>query len=57
MKTTTLNRRLARQVFEASADVLNVAILEQLNPDLFVSGDKAQIVLAKARGFNCGTFY
>src|SRR5258708_29675572 len=33
-----------------SADVLHVAILEQLNPDLFVSGDKDQLALATARG-------
>jgi predicted nucleic acid-binding protein len=32
-----------------SADALHVAILEQVNPDLFVSGDKDQLRLATAR--------
>jgi predicted nucleic acid-binding protein len=40
-----------------SADTLHVAILEQLNPDLFVSGDKDQLVLATARGFRSASFY
>jgi hypothetical protein len=40
-----------------SADVLHVAILEQLNPDLFVSGDKDQLTLATARGFRSARFY
>lgn len=40
-----------------SADVLHVAILEQLNPDLFVSGDKDQLALATARGFRSARFY
>jgi len=40
-----------------SADVLHVAILEQLNPDLFVSGDKDQLSLATARGFRSARFY
>ena len=40
-----------------SADVLHVAILEQLNPDLFVSGDKDQLMLATARGFRSVRFY
>jgi predicted nucleic acid-binding protein len=39
------------------ADVLHVAILEQLNPDLFVSGDKDQLALAAARGFRSVRFY
>jgi predicted nucleic acid-binding protein len=40
-----------------SADALHVAILEQLNPDLFVSGDKDQLTLATARGFRSVRFY
>ena len=40
-----------------SADVLHVAILEQLNPDVFVSGDKDQVALATARGFRSARFY
>lgn len=40
-----------------SADVLHVAMLEQINPDLFVSGDKDQIILATARGFRSVCFY
>jgi len=40
-----------------SADTLHVAILEQLNPDLFVSGDKDQLALATARGFRSVRFY
>jgi uncharacterized protein YciW len=39
-----------------AADTLHVAILEQLNPDIFVSGDKAQIALAMARGFQAADF-
>lgn len=40
-----------------SADALHVAILEQVNPDIFVSGDKDQLVLATARGFRTASFY
>jgi predicted nucleic acid-binding protein len=40
-----------------SADALHVAILEQVNPDLFVSGDKDQLTLAAARGFNSERFF
>jgi predicted nucleic acid-binding protein len=40
-----------------SADAVHVAILEQLNPDLFVSGDKDQLALATARGFRSASFY
>jgi predicted nucleic acid-binding protein len=39
-----------------SADVLHVAILEQVNPDLFISGDKDQVALAVARGFQAVNF-
>ena len=35
-----------------SADILHVAILEQFNPDIFVSGDSNQVALARTRGFN-----
>lgn len=34
-----------------AADVLHVALLEQINPDLFVTRDKAQYDLATARAF------
>jgi predicted nucleic acid-binding protein len=40
-----------------SADVLHVAILEQINPDIFVSGDKDQLALATARGFRSVRFH
>lgn len=40
-----------------SADALHVAILEQLNPDIFVSGDKDRLALATARGFRSVRFY
>ncbi len=40
-----------------SADALHVAILEQINPDIFVSGDKDQLALATARGFRSVRFY
>ena len=39
-----------------SADVLHVAILEQLNPDIFVSADRDQLALATARGFRSVLF-
>lgn len=39
-----------------SADILHIAILEQINPDTFVSGDKDQIALARARGFRAVSF-
>lgn len=35
-----------------AADLLHVALLEQINPDLFVTRDKDQHVLAAARAFN-----
>jgi hypothetical protein len=34
-----------------SVDVLHVALLEQINPDLFLTRDKDQGALANARGF------
>ncbi len=36
-----------------SADLLHVALLEQITPDLFLTRDKDQVTLAEARGFNC----
>ncbi len=39
-----------------AADTLHVALLEQVSPDVFVSGDQDQIELAKARGFNAVRF-
>ena len=46
----------AARIKARAADTLHVAILEQINPDLFVSGDKDQIALAKARGFQAVSF-
>ena len=40
-----------------SADVLHIAMLEQLSPDLVVSGDQDQLALATARGFRSERFY
>ena len=40
-----------------SPDTLHVAIVAQLNPDLFVSGDKDQLALATARGFQSVRLY
>jgi predicted nucleic acid-binding protein len=40
-----------------SADVVHIAILEQVNPDIFVAGDKDQLTLATARGFRSARFY
>jgi predicted nucleic acid-binding protein len=39
-----------------SADTLHIAILEQINPDIFVSGDRDQVALARARGFHAVSF-
>ncbi|HWX19743.1 MAG TPA: PIN domain-containing protein [Candidatus Binatia bacterium] len=39
-----------------SADTLHLAIIEQIDPDLFLSGDKDQLALAAARGFNVADF-
>ena len=40
----------ARQRARA-ADTLHVAILEQVQPDIFVTGDRDQAALARSRGF------
>jgi predicted nucleic acid-binding protein len=55
--THQISAGFAGRLKARSADVLHVAILEQLNPDLFVSGDKDQLALAKARGFKSDRFY
>ena len=47
----------AARLKSRSADALHVAILEQVNPDIFVSGDKDQLRLATARGFRSVSFY
>ena len=39
-----------------AADILHVATLEQLNSDIFVSGDSDQVALATARGFLAQAF-
>jgi predicted nucleic acid-binding protein len=39
-----------------SADTVHVAILEQVNPDMFVSGDQDQIAVAAGRGFRAVSF-
>ena len=40
-----------------SADILHVAILEQVNADIFVSGDDDQVDLATLRGFRSVRFH
>ena len=39
-----------------AADILHIAMLEQVNPDIFVSGDGDQVALATARGFRAQAF-
>ena len=39
-----------------AADTLHVALLEQVNPDIFVSGDQEQVDLASARGYQAVCF-
>lgn len=46
-----LSAAFGSQMRMRSADVLHVALLEQINPDLFLTRDKDQGALAKARGF------
>ena len=48
---TLLSASLAARQKARSADTLHVAILEQINPDLFVSMDADQVSLALRRGF------
>ena len=52
-----ISASFASQRTARSADVLHVSILEQINPDPFVSGDKDQLALATARGFRSARFY
>ena len=52
-----ISAAFAARLKARSADVLHVAVLDQLNPDLFVSGDKDQLTLAIARGFRSVRFY
>src|SRR2546423_13033074 len=47
----------ASKIKARSADVLHVGILEQINPDIFVSGDRDQLTLASARGFRVANFH
>jgi predicted nucleic acid-binding protein len=42
----------AMRIKARSADVLHVAILEQIHADVFVTFDKEQAVLATSRGFH-----
>ena len=35
---------------------LHIAIIEQINPDIFVSGDQRQLAVATARGFMVARF-
>src|SRR5258708_1190370 len=46
-----ISAALATRYKARSADVLHVAILEQINPDVFVTFDQDQSVLAIQRGF------
>jgi hypothetical protein len=39
-----------------AADTLHVALLEQMSPDVFVSGDQDQLLLAAARGYTAVCF-
>jgi predicted nucleic acid-binding protein len=52
-----ISAAFAARLKARSADALHVAILEQLNPDLFVSGDQDQLTLATARGFRSVRFF
>jgi len=54
--TNQISAGFAARLKARSADILHIAILEQINPDIFVSGDQDQIALAKARGFQAVTF-
>jgi len=47
-----ISAALAARVKCRAADLLHVAILEQLNPDVFVTFDREQALLATQRGFN-----
>ena len=51
-----ISSALAWKIPARSADVLHVAIIEQINPDIFVSADGDQLALAKARGFQTASF-
>ena len=52
-----ISASFAARLKSRSADVLHVAMLEQINPDLFVTGDKDQLALATSRGFRSVRFY
>jgi len=47
-----ISAALATQMHARAADTVHVAILEQMNPDAFVTCDEAQLRLAARRGFN-----
>lgn len=47
-----ISAALAALMPARAADTLHVAILEQLNPDIFVTCDEAQSRLVARRGFN-----
>lgn len=51
-----ISAAVAGRLKARSADVLHVAIVEQLNPDRFVSGDRDQLALAASRGFRVENF-
>jgi len=51
-----ISAAFASRMQARAADTLHVAILEQVNPDVFVSGDQAQLALATARGFSAVPF-
>jgi predicted nucleic acid-binding protein len=46
-----ISAALAARLKARAADVIHVALLEQLTPDLFVTFDKNQAALATKRGF------
>jgi predicted nucleic acid-binding protein len=47
-----ISAALASRMKARAADALHVALLEQVNPDLFVTFDKEQALLATARGYH-----
>jgi predicted nucleic acid-binding protein len=51
IEAAQISAAVGSRVRMRSADVLHVALLEQINPDLFVTRDKDQFALAKARAF------
>jgi predicted nucleic acid-binding protein len=51
-----ISSAFASRMRARSADTLHLAILEQLNPDIFITGDQDQLALATVRGFRAVSF-